>query len=106
MRYTLMVFSSPVAGKEDEYNAWYSGQHVSDLLRVPGVVAARRLQFSPVQFTPNDTAPARYLALYEIDTNAPADVFADILARTGTADMVMSDAIDMTSVSTMVFKAL
>lgn len=106
MRYQLMVFSNPVLGKEVEYNHWYSGQHISDLLRIPGVVAARRLKFSPVQFTQGDTAPARYVALYEIETDAPADVFADILARTGTADMVMSDAIDMTSISTMVFEAL
>lgn len=106
MRYLFLVFSNPVAGKESEYNVWYSGQHVSDLLRVPGVVAARRLKFSPVQLTPTDAAPARYLAVYEIETDMPADVLADILARTGTADMVMSDAIDMASVSTMMFEAL
>ena len=34
--YLYLVFSRPVAGREDEYNAWYEDVHTQDMKRVPG----------------------------------------------------------------------
>ncbi len=39
-KYYFMVYSNPVSGKEDTYLKWYEGQHIHDLLRIPGFVAA------------------------------------------------------------------
>jgi hypothetical protein len=35
-----LVFSNPVEGREDEYNAWYDEVHLPDVQRIPGVVGA------------------------------------------------------------------
>lgn len=54
----LAVSLVPQAGYEEEYNAWYDEEHIPFLLRVPGVLRARR--FRAVEGEP------RYLALYDL----------------------------------------
>ena len=38
----FVILSNPVAGREDEFNEWYTKQHLDDVLKVPGFVAAQR----------------------------------------------------------------
>lgn len=40
-KYSMVVFSRPVEGREDEYLEWYKGQHIHDLLDIPGFVGCR-----------------------------------------------------------------
>src|ERR1700730_8074803 len=40
--YYLLVFSNPVAGREDEYNKWYDGRHLADGSSIPGFVGGQR----------------------------------------------------------------
>lgn len=44
--YYHLVFSNPVAGKEDEYNSWYDQQYIPDVVAVPGFVSGQRLAFA------------------------------------------------------------
>lgn len=103
MTYWLLVFSNPTQGREHDYNKWYDNQHLPDLLRIPGVVSARRLVASDTQFAKDDKLPGKYLALYEIEAEDLAAVFLDMQSRVGESGMVMSDAIDLASIRTMVF---
>jgi len=41
---TLVVLTNPVAGREDDYNDWYTNRHLGDVLEVPGIVSAKRLK--------------------------------------------------------------
>ena len=101
-KYTFVVLTNPTSGKEAEYNKWYNEQHIPDVLNVPGFVAAQRFRLADAQMS--DKAPAhRYLALYEIETDDLAGALKELKARGGTADMVMSDAIDMKSVGAFLF---
>ena len=43
-KYHFMVFSNPIDSKEDVYLKWYEGQHIHDLLRIPGFVAAQTVR--------------------------------------------------------------
>lgn len=54
----LAVSLVPEPAYEEEYNAWYDEEHIPFLLRVPGVLRARR--FRAVEGEP------RYLALYDL----------------------------------------
>ncbi len=36
--YAYVVHSNPVAGREDEYNDWYSNRHLADVVAVPGAL--------------------------------------------------------------------
>ena len=106
MRYSWIVYSSPVEGREAEYNQWYDKQHLPDLLKIPGVIAARRYRIAKDQRGGPATNLSRYMAVYELDTDDLKGLFAEVVARRGTPAMVMSDAIDPASISTEAFELI
>jgi len=91
----LIVFSNPAEGREDEYNEWYSHQHLADVLRVPGFKSAQRFKI------PQDDPAAqwKYLAIYEFEADDPAEALKALTARAGTPDMVISQAMDLQAYS-------
>jgi hypothetical protein len=64
----LVVVSNPTPGHEDEYNRWYSEQHLADVLRVPGFVAAQRFKLT---MDSANSLPGPYLAIYEMESDDP-----------------------------------
>ncbi len=95
----LMVFSNPVAGREDEYNEWYDGIHISEVLEVDGFVACQRFVADAAAEDP----PAKYLAVYEIDADDPVAAYTNLRGATG--EMNVTDAIDRESVVSWIFTA-
>jgi hypothetical protein len=102
-KYTFVVLTNPVEGKEAEFNRWYNGQHVPDVLNVPGFVSAQRFRLADTQFRGKADTGHRYLALYEIETDDLAGVLEELRARGGTAEIVPTDTLDTKSVATYVF---
>jgi hypothetical protein len=98
--YTLVVMSNPVDGRTDEYNDWYTNQHLADVLRVPGFSAARRFKVGE-----GFEAPHAYMALYEMETSDPGAVLGELTKRANTPDMPISDAMDA-NVSMTLFKGI
>jgi hypothetical protein len=94
-KYYFMVFSNPASGQDDTYVKWYEGQHIHDLLRIPGFVAA---QFFKLADTQNGgTQPQRYMMIWEIETDDLGAVFADVRARLSDGRTVFTDAFDRTT---------
>jgi len=91
-KYYFMVYSNAVDGREDTYLKWYEGQHIHDLLRIPGFVAAQFFKLSDTQYS--GTQPQRYLMIWEIETDDLAAVFADVTARLKDGRTVFTDAFD------------
>jgi hypothetical protein len=102
-KYTFVVMTNPVAGKEAEYNDWYNKHHVPDVLNVPGFVCAQRFQLADTQFARDASRAHKYLALYEIETDDIAATLKELRTRGGTPEIVPSDAIDMKNVATFIF---
>jgi hypothetical protein len=102
-KYTFIVLTNPVEGKEPEYNEWYNHQHIPDVLNVPGFVSAQRFRLADVQMSRDGNHAHRYLALYEIETDDLAGTLKELRARGGTAEIVPSDAIDLKNVAASVF---
>ncbi len=98
-RYAYTVFSDAVAGKEEEFNRWYTEQHLDDVLKVPGFVAAQRFRLAQE----DAAAPARYLAIYEVETDDPQKTLADLNARAGTPAMPISPALDFAVVKALLY---
>jgi hypothetical protein len=101
----LVVVSNSTPGQDDEYNRWYTEQHLDDVLRVPGVVAAQRFK---VAFDGAKSLLGPYLAIYEIETDdsKPADPKAifDAMAKAGEAGLMpMTPAIDVENIVASVF---
>ena len=63
-KFKLIGLSNPTPGQEAEYNRWYDGQHISDLLAIPGVKSAKR--YKRVAQLHGDE-PSDFLAIYDIE---------------------------------------
>jgi hypothetical protein len=101
-KYTFVVLTNPVEGKEAEFNDWYNGHHVPDVLNVPGFVSGQRFRLADLQFR-NEPRTQKYLALYEIETDDLAGTLKELRARGGTAEIVPTDTLDTKNVATYVF---
>jgi len=100
-KYVLVVPSSAMPGRDDEYNAWYDDIHIHDLLAIPGIKSGRRFVPSPASPMP---PPASYLAIYEIECDDPGAVMAELNRRAMAGEMQQSDAIDLASAQLWVFE--
>lgn len=84
----LYVESRPVSpDRTEDFNAWYTGVHLGQVLAVEGIVSARR--FGPL----GDDGP--FVAIYEIE----GDDLQAVLARLG--EGAVSGAIEMSDVMQM-----
>src|SRR5689334_4600665 len=90
-KHLFVVLTNAVEGQEDTFNEWYTNVHVGDVLKVPGIVSARRFKLSDTQ-REGTSPPWRYLALYEVETDDLNSVLAELKKRGGTSAMVVSDA--------------
>jgi hypothetical protein len=101
-KYLLAVPSSAKAGQDDAYNHWYDTEHLADVCAIPGVISGRRfdaLPNSPAQ------PPATYLALYEIETDDPMTVMAELRRRVSSGEAKISPALDTASAGMWLYKA-
>lgn len=104
----LLVFTNPVAGRDNEFNEWYDTTHVRDVLAVPGVVAARRYAVVDAEPPEMEGVPSppppdhRYLAVYRLERD-PNEVMEEFLARITSGAMALSETLDLTSVSMAVW---
>lgn len=87
-KFKMLVLSNPVDGRDEEFNRWYDDVHLDDVFKVPGVVGAERFRFRSGE-------GFKYLAIYELDCDDPAQVEQELMTRAGTDAMTMSDAFDM-----------
>jgi len=102
--FKYVVFTEPAAGKEDAYNAWYTNEHLSDVLKVEGFVAAQRFKLVDVE---NNTLPAsRYMAIYEIEADDPKTVLDRLVAAAGAGTMLTSETLDQGSAKTILYQPI
>ena len=99
-RFVFVVMTNPVEGRESEYNRWYDEIHLKDVCSFPGFTGARRFRLV------EGDAQHRYLALYELETDDPQRDLAALTASAGTDRMRMSEALDLSKVSTALFEQI
>lgn len=91
--YTLIVYTSPADGREDDYNAWYDDVHLAEFSALPGVISGRRFQVAA-----SASGQPQYCAVYEL-SSPPDEVMAAMNAQVKDGTMHMTDALDMKSLS-------
>lgn len=101
-RYVFVVLTTPLEGREDEYNDWYTKQHLADVLRVPGVESARRLRF--VGKTSGEAPLSPYLALYDLKTDDIEAWQKTLMSRVGTDEMPLSPAMNSSKTNAQIFE--
>src|ERR1700712_1682650 len=90
-KYILIATSAATEGQEAEFDRWYDEVHLPQGCAIPGIQSARRFAASPASPMP---VPAPVVAVYEIETDDPAGVMADLLRRAGGGELTMSGALD------------
>lgn len=90
-KYCLVVITTPVQGKDDEFNDWYTNQHIPDVLRVPGFISAQRLKIMPE----TSDLPGRYIAIYQMETDDPGACVEDLVSRAGQPGLALSSALNL-----------
>jgi hypothetical protein len=91
-RFKLLVLSNPREGRDQEYNDWYTKRHLAEVVAIPGFVSAQRFKLTDPMGFPHDH---RYMAIYEIESDNPKAVMDDMMSRSGTPTMVISEALDL-----------
>ena len=90
---TFVVLSNSTEGNEDEFNDWYSGRHIVEVIeQVPGVRTIQRFRLAEAQRKPGPYA-FHYLCIYRIERDKAAAAFGRLEARSGTAVMPVSDTL-------------
>jgi hypothetical protein len=69
-RYILIVANEPAPDKEDEYNQWYTQQHVPMMFNFPGMQKASRYHLIG-----ENRECSKYLAVYEFGSKEDLEAF-------------------------------
>ena len=91
-RFTYTVLNTALPGREDEFIAWYTGRHLHDVLKIPGVISGKlfKLDFHRVY----DLAAPQWtvMTIYELEADAPGPLIDRIKAASGSPDMPATDS--------------
>ena len=79
-KYKLIVLINAIEGREDEFNDWFTNQHMHDGLKVPGMKTAQRFELTDDQW-PEASRQWRYMTLYDVETDDIAGVIAERLPQ-------------------------
>ena len=90
-QYVILSRSKP--GREDEFAAWYSDQHLPDVCRMPGVVSARLFRIGLQKVYELDAPQWTLLTIYELNGDDPQAIIDSIVAVSGSESMPLSDAL-------------
>ena len=98
--YKFVVLSNPLPGREDDYNRWYDGDHLRQILAIKGMESAQRFRLAAEPGAqPRSDPPYGYLTLYEISTDDIGSVVAEL--TNPSSGRVSTDAIDPNTFSWM-----
>jgi len=87
----LAVYTNPAsADREDEFNSWYDGTHIPEVLALDGFVGARRYRLSDVQF--GGGSDHRYVTLYEVDAPDVQAALQGLMKSFRNGALTMSDS--------------
>lgn len=96
-RHKLLALTNAVEGKEKEFDAWYDG-HLQDVLAWPGVISAQKFRVKVA----GDAHKWTTMALYDVETDDPERLQAEMGAVAGTDVMPTTDTCDMGTISLMI----
>ena len=67
-KYKMVVFSNAVEGRDKDFNDWYQNTHLKQIVSIKSFARAQRFRFHS-NIIPGAADPARYMAIYDIETD-------------------------------------
>jgi hypothetical protein len=102
-RFKMLVFSEPFEGRDEEFNAWYTGRHLDDICALAGFRSAQRFALHSV---PMGATLNRYLAIYDVETDDPDGVIANMFAHRDTPAMPIHESFNLDATTVMLYEEL
>lgn len=102
-KYVMLAQSEPVEGREDEFNEWQENAHIKDVLALPGVTSAQRLEATPIMMGGNGR---KYMTIYEIETDDPGAFMAEMGKKSHDGTFTRSDSLDPASAVLWVYRKI
>jgi hypothetical protein len=100
-RFKMLVFSEPFEGRDDEFNAWYTGRHLDDICALQGFTTAQRFTLHGVSM---GTSLNRYLAIYDMETDVPDRVIENMFAARDTPAMPIDPSFNLDATTVMLYE--
>jgi hypothetical protein len=100
-KYVMVVQSNAVDGRDGDYNDWYDTIHFQDICDLAGVTSGRRFEATPIAMGP---AGQPYLSIFEIETDDPATLMAEMGKRSADGAMRQTDSLDPSSIALWFYK--
>lgn len=100
-KFLMVIPSSALPGRDQEYNDWYDNEHLGDVLKVPGIISGRRYNALPISPAP---APAKHLSIFELEADDPAAVLGEMMRRVQEGEISMTADIDPSTVQIWLFE--
>lgn len=94
-RFHIIFMTAAKPGRGEEYTEWCRAQHFPDIMRVPGLVSAKRFKVVGSSTSDQD----RFAAIFEVECDDPREVMREIGRRNGTPEMPSNDCYDPGSVT-------
>lgn len=69
--FTTIHLHNVAKGQEEDYAAWFDGEHQQELARLRGFISADRYEVTPEQIMPDIAQPWRFMSVYEFDYPSP-----------------------------------
>ncbi len=92
-RFKMIVRSfCPDEIDEQAFNDWYQDTHLADVVRIPGFIAAERLQLA--EHVSGEPQPTPYLAIYEIEAESAEDAKQALIDATLSGKVRMLENLD------------
>lgn len=103
-KFKLIALTTPVPGKEAAYHAWYQNQHLVELTSMfADIKSAQRYKLA-AKLVGGDNN--QYLAIYEIESDDPTKLLAEIGEASAAGKLTQTDASDMSTTYTALFEAI
>ena len=99
-KFKLVALTTPVAGKEKEFHAWYQNHHLPEMVSFPGMRGAQRYKLTAKlmdRYHP-------WLAIYDLETADPMAFLAAVGQAAAAGKLTQSDASNMATTYTALFE--
>lgn len=96
----MIALTTPLPGREDEYNEWYQNVHLPEVVSMPGMKGAQRFKML-TKFMGQDTN--EYLAVYDAEVENPADLLTAFVEKARSGKSTPTTSQDTASIYTAIF---
>jgi ferritin-like protein len=96
-RFRYTILSRAVAGREEEFVAWYRDQHIADVCRMPGVISGQLFRMDFQRVYDLDEAPQwTLMTIYELEGENPQTIIDALRDASGSISMPACAELDKT----------